>query len=311
MSHSHSRELGQRVGERPIHQRKKEPRSRSTRDTASRPDWTNAIKTTLKEVAFETGKELTKDTVRAYLLENQPELVPILEGLEVGESESEDETSMAGRGSKSRKRKPRVVRRRRGPSNGYLRAERIHVRDIVPWSEMKGTKNRWLYQVTLGSLIAPFVKTYDEFRVTNLRVRFLADAPEGGATGCYTGILMDQQGFGDFGIATGAAWFKSIACFPGSKLLHRGHPMTLTWTPTEPSAREWRRGEKEKGYVVATLYFADDGTQETEIGGAMLITGTVLARGRYWNIPTLRAHQIGKLVRGDDILSEIGDLEVV
>lgn len=311
MNHSHSREPGRRVGEQPIHQRKKESRSRSTRDTANRPDWTNTIQTTLKEVALETGKDLTKETVRAYLLENQPELVPILDELVVGESESEDEAEMAGKGNKNRRRKPRVVRRRRGPSNGYLRAERIHIRDIVPWKEMEGTKNRWLYQVKLGSLIAPFVKTYDEFRVVNLRVRFLADAPEGGATGCYTGILMDQLGFGDFGIATGAAWFKSIACFPGSKLLHRGHPMTLTWTPTEPSAKEWRRGETDSGYVIATLYFADDGTQETEIGGAILITGTVLARGRYWNIPTLRAQHVGKLVRGDAILSEIGDLEVV
>lgn len=67
---------------------------------------------------------------------------------------------------------------------------------MVSWTEMSGTKNRWLYAITLDSLIQPFKQAYDEFKVLRLNLEFFADAPEGGATGCYAGILMDQKGFG-------------------------------------------------------------------------------------------------------------------
>lgn len=311
MNRSHFRERGHPGGEGPTRQTKRASKSRYTRDTGSKPDWTNSVKTSLQDVAWEVGKGVTKSTAKAYVAENQPELLPLLETLIDSEEEYQVEMKKRQKGRKVQSR--RGGRRRQGPGNGYLKPERFHFKDIVPWSEMGGTKNRWMYQVKLSSLIQPFVKTYDEFRAINLQVKFLADAPEGGATGCYTGVLMDQKGFGDFGIATGTTWFKSIACFPGSKLLHRGHSMNLSWRPTEPEAREWRRGEKESGYIIATMYFADDGTQESEIGGSMLITGTMLARGRYWNVPTLRAQQLGEQLRGEAALAleEFEHLEVV
>lgn len=177
---------------------------------------------------------------------------------------------------------------RQRPQNAYLRPERFLIHDVIPWEKAKGTKNRWYYQVTLASLIAPFIHVYDEFRVEKLTATFLSDAPASGAVGCMTGILMDQEGFGDFGISTGTAWFKSIASFPGSKIQHRGGSMSLHWWPTEPPAREWSRGRDQENKVVATLYFADDGEQETEIGGVLRLKGFVSGRGRYYDVKTLR-----------------------
>lgn len=235
-----------------------------------------------------TSKKFLKTAAEIIAAEEAPELEPFIELLP-----SDEEEEMKGRRRVKKKNQPR--RKRGGPSrmsNGYLRPERLQIRDIVPWKEMGGTKNRWSYHISLASLITPFKNVYDEFRVLSLRVKFFSDAQEGGATGCYTGILMDQNGFGDFGAATGAEWFKSIGCFPGSVVKHRGENITLSWRPTEPSAREWRRGESEGKYVVASVFFADDGEQETEIGGTIHITGSVLARGRWYNVPTLRAEKI-------------------
>lgn len=250
----------------------------------------------INEIGF-NPKRVLKTVAEVAVVEEAPELEPLIELIS-----SDEEEEMKGKRRVKKKSQPR--RARRGPtrlSNGYLRPERLHIRDIVPWKEMGGTKNRWSYHISLASLITPFKNVYDEFRVLNLRVKFFSDAQEGGATGCYTGILMDQNGFGDFGAATGSAWFKSIGCFPGSVVKHRGENITLTWRPTEPSAREWRRGEAEGKYVVASVFFADDGEQETEIGGTIHITGTVLARGRWYNVPTLRAEKLRESMNMDQM----------
>lgn len=256
----------------------------------------NSISTHLDPV--KATKYVVKNAAKLAVLEEFPETEPLFELLSGSESEAE---TMKKGGKKNRKIRRTNGRKGHRNTNAYLRPERIHVRDIIPWSEPKGTKNRWNYHITLGSLIAPFVKVYDEFRVLNLKVKFFADAPERGATGCYTGILMDQNGFGDFGAATGAAWFKSIGCFPESVIRHREEPISLSWGPTELLSREWRRGDAEKYYVVASLYFADDGEQETEVGGTLLITGKILARGRWYNIPTVAATRVGEQMRNASI----------
>lgn len=246
-------------------------------------------------------RKIVKTFAEVAVAEEAPELEPLLELLSSEDEAQDDMKKRGGRGPAKRVVKRFNGSRRRNANSGYMHAEKLQVRDIVPWTEMKGTKNRWNYHVTLASLITPFKNVYDEFRVLSLRVKFFSDAQEGGATGCYTGILMDQNGFGDFGAATGTAWFKSIGCFPGSVVKHRGENITLRWRPTEPDARQWRRGVENGNYVVASVYFADDGEQETEVGGTIQITGTVLARGRWYNVPTLRAERVRREMSMDSV----------
>lgn len=181
-------------------------------------------------------------------------------------------------------------RKRQGkPRNAYLRAVRLPSKKIVLWSSMSGTKGKWLYHISLSDLIAPYVSTYDEFRVVSLRVTYKPDNATS-ADGLCAGVLMDQNGFGEYGSASETAWFQTIGSMPGSKIKPRFVTTTYFWRPTEPNSKEWRSYQRSETatYKVATFYMADDGKESAEYGGILEISGLVLGRGRYYNAPTVR-----------------------
>lgn len=184
--------------------------------------------------------------------------------------------------------KPRRANRRRN-APGYLRFVSFPIKDTIPWANQQGTTGKWLFHVTLEQLVKPFITTFDEFRVVKLQARYCPNNSEGAATGNFAGVLMDQSGFGDFGSAKADAWFLTLASFPGSKVTHRGAPMVHHWVPTEPDSRNWRSYQRsELKYVVCTLYYADNGKETVELGGCIVLSGKVQARGRYYNVPTLQ-----------------------
>lgn len=197
---------------------------------------------------------------------------------------------------KVRKTQPQqaVMPRRRGPQRkrrsrrrpktlGYMRPTRLTVRLCIPWSETKGSDARWYTNITLKQLVERYTTVYDEFRVVRLDIQH-KPANAASAVGLYAGVLMDQKGFGSFGTATAPSWFKTLASMPGSKVCNPHMGMRFSWRPTEPDSRQWRSFQQgETDYTVCTIYFADNGDQATELGGALIVYATVLGRGMYYN----------------------------
>lgn len=227
---------------------------------------------------YNTGRELyttTKDTVNT--------LKSIGEYFISSGSTPSSSGKMVRRRQRNRRRRQRQNRR---PTNFYLRPVRLPIKIVVPWSKFKGTKEKWNYHLSLDSIIKPFATTYDEFKCTRLRINYMCANPSSD-TGNYVGICMDQNGFGDYGTATSEAWFESLASFPGSRVQHTSRGCVLNWYSTEPSSKEWRTAKEAKDYIVCSIYFAHTDATATELGGTTIITGTILARGRYYNVPTV------------------------
>lgn len=202
-----------------------------------------------------------------------------------------------------RPRRRRQVRRQR--SLGYMRPIRIPVRKCITWKETKGTTGKWLYHLKLGVLCNNFEKVFDEFKV--VRLTFVhRPANSTSTSGLYAGVLMDQNGFGDFGSASAESWFQTIASMPGARVQSPHVGMRFTWRPTEPDSRAWRsyQQSEEKDYVICTLYFADNGDQSVELGGVIVVTGTILVRGKYYNAQVTQALASGSV---DDSWDRISD----
>lgn len=178
-----------------------------------------------------------------------------------------------------RRRKPQ----RRRQTNGYLRPIRIPVRSTIEWSRTKGTSGKWSFSIKLNDLIKNFVSTYDEFKVLKLIVRWLPNNSTN-SQGLTSAVLMDQDGFGEFGSASAASWFNTICSMPGSYVGNRHTSFALRWKPTEPTARDWRSYQRgETSYTVCHFYMADNGEEDSELGGIILITGLAQGRGMYYN----------------------------
>lgn len=193
--------------------------------------------------------------------------------------------------ARNNRRNRRVKRKgRRQRSLGYMRPIRLPVRKCVTWKETSGSEARWLYRITMGLLCNNFEKIFDEFKIVYLNVQH-RPANAASVSGLYAGVLMDEGGFGDFGAATAASWFPTIASMPGAKVQPPHLGMRFRWRPTEPDARQWRsyqRGEEHER-VVCTLYFADNGDNSVELGGVLIITGLIMVRGKYYNTQVTQA----------------------
>lgn len=188
------------------------------------------------------------------------------------------------RANKSRQRK---VYRGRKYFNNYMKPIRIPVRVSIPWSRTSGTTGKWYFHIKLSSLIEHFTSTYDEFKIIRLTIRWLPNNSTS-SQGLCAAVLMDQNGFGDFGSGAASSWFTSISAMPGSYVGNRHMSFRLNWRPTEPDSRNWRSYQRsEAKYVVCSFYMADNGSEDSETGGVILVSGTALGRGMYYNASTV------------------------
>lgn len=184
--------------------------------------------------------------------------------------------------------KRRIQRRRRTHQNGYVKPIRIPVRVSIPWSATSGTTGKWNIHVNLNSLIKNFIKTYDEFKVLSLNVKWLPNNSTS-SIGLTAAVLMDQNGFGDFGSASSNSWFDTLSSMPGSYVGNRHTNFSLPWRPTEPDARQWRSYQRSQtNYVVCSFYMADNNSTDVEVGGVILVSGTAQGRGMYYNASTIQ-----------------------
>lgn len=187
-----------------------------------------------------------------------------------------------------RKRKLATQRRRypmarRRKDNDYLRGVKIPVRVSIPWERTKGTTGKWSFAIQLKELVKNFVATYDEFKVLRLTCRWLPNNSTS-SLGLCAAVLMDQNGFGEFGSATAKAWFTTISSMPGSYVGNRHTTFSLHWKPTEPDARQWRSYQRgETAYTICHFYMADNGAEDSETGGIILVTGLAMGRGTFYN----------------------------
>lgn len=182
-----------------------------------------------------------------------------------------------------RRRKPMARR----PKNNYLRGVKIPVRVSIPWTRTKGTTGKWSFAVKMSDLVRNFTSTYDEFKVLKLNCRWLPNNSTS-SLGLCAAVLMDQNGFGEFGAASSVAWFETLSSMPGSYVGNRHTSFRLHWNPTEPDARQWRSYQRgEAGYVICHFYMADNGAEDSETGGIILVTGLAMGRGTYYNAQTV------------------------
>lgn len=185
-------------------------------------------------------------------------------------------TGMPPKTKRFKGRKPKTRRRR----NNFMGVSKIPVRRIIPYSATSGSQHRWYYQVKLSNFSKMFQDEYAEFKIIRLRVRYLPNNSTN-ETGLYTAVLLDRDGFGNYGAATATAWFTTIGAMPGARVLPRYVASTYHWKPTEPSVREWRNKGQDLTYC--TIYICNNGLETDELGGMLEISGTLLARGLYYN----------------------------
>lgn len=189
------------------------------------------------------------------------------------------------RGHKIKRR--RVFPQRRRPMNNYLRPVKIPVRLSIPWERTSGTSGKWDFQIVLTDIVKNFVKTYDEFKILKLTLRWLPNNSTS-SSGLTAAVLMDQKGFGNFGSASAESWFNTISSMPGSFVGNRHSSFSLNWKPTEPDSRQWRSYQRsETTYTVCRWYMADNGSEDSELGGIILCTGIAQGRGMYYNASTV------------------------
>lgn len=173
-------------------------------------------------------------------------------------------------------------RGRRSRVPAALKPTRIPVRRIVMYEETSGSAHRWYYPIPLSLFVASFKQTFDEFKVISMTVKYIPNNSLN-ETGLYTAIMLDREGFGSFGSATAVQWFEYLGCMPGSVIKPRHASSIHRWKPTEPSARDWIRGDATSKIILATIYICNNGKETEELGGLLEIRANLLFRGRYWN----------------------------
>lgn len=178
-------------------------------------------------------------------------------------------------------RKP-PQRRRRPPQNKALRSHKIPFKKVIPLDTLQGSTETGIYfnSFSLKELATPVMAVYEEFRCASLKLRFIPEDVTTGS-GLYAVILLDQGGFGK--PATGAAtWFPRVADMPGARVCHVTRGFKVSWRPTEPDSRNFKKvvgGETD--YVTSTLYVFGS-TASTRVHGQLIITGALLVRGEYY-----------------------------
>lgn len=186
-------------------------------------------------------------------------------------------------GMAPRKPRPKRIRRKKRNTrrrNGFMGVSKIPCRRVVPYAATAGSKHRWYFNVKLSLFDKAFTSTYQDFKMLSLKVRYLPNNSTS-ETGLYTAVLLDNTGFGAYGAATAASWFTTIGAMPGAKIRARYIPSVFNWKPTEPSAREWNN--KSQDPVYCTIYICNNGQENDELGGMLEISGTMLARGLFYN----------------------------
>lgn len=198
--------------------------------------------------------------------------------------------SMAGGRRNDKKRRPSRKKVRtagrnvRGRLPSSLRGYTVPFRHTYLWSDMSGSSGKWYLPLTISSLIKEFAKTFDEFKIKALVLRYMPNNNTS-ATGIYASVLLDQTGFGASSGGTEKGWFRTISTMPGARVAHRNMNVTHRWRPTEAASNNWFRPATDKDYTVATVYFVDNGQETVELGGVLSITGHLLVRGLFWNAP--------------------------
>lgn len=223
---------------------------------------------------------------------------------------SYDTSQMARKGK--RKRARRVRRRsRRGRMNGYFKSSLVPVKQVIEFSSTSGSNRRYTYPITISSLTAAFKSTFDEFKVQSITVIYRPNETAE-TQGVYVGVLLDHNGFGDYGASTASAWFKTLGAFPGSKIRHRHIPSTYYWRPTEPTARDWYRGT-DPDRTLARIYICDNEVTSTTavFGGLFEINARVRMRGLYYGAAVKAALQQKTELSHLSVTPDISDLEII
>lgn len=181
-----------------------------------------------------------------------------------------------------RTRNVRKMNRRRLPPS--LRGYTVPFRRTYLWADMSGSSGKWYLNLKVSTLIKEYLKTFDEFKVKSLTLRYLPNNNTS-ATGIYASVLLDQSGFGSNSGGTEKGWFRTISTMPGARVAHRNMNVIHRWRPTEAASNNWFRPQTDPDFTVATVYFVDNGQETVELGGVLSITGHLLVRGLYWNAP--------------------------
>lgn len=177
-----------------------------------------------------------------------------------------------------RKGKLRRRMRRKRPRNAALIGRNLPFRMALVVESKDGLFHT---SINLGTVATEYLKTFDEFKCMHFRVRFVSSALT--AEGVYTAVLLDSVGFGAMTGDT-SIFFRRIGDMPGSVMRHCAGGFSLSWKPTEPASREWRRPSESSAstnYNLATIYVACS-DKATNIKGAIHITGTIKCRGEYY-----------------------------
>lgn len=188
-----------------------------------------------------------------------------------------------------RNKKPRRVRRRIKRAPGALKVSKLNLRHVVLYEGTEGSQHRWYYQIKKSWLCSTFTSTFDEFKVLSIRVRYVPNNATN-ETGLYASVLLDREGFGNWGSSTAIQWFPTLGAMPGCRIRPRYAPTTHVWRPTEPTVRDWCRYNQDITYC--TVYVCNNGKENEELGGLFEVSATFLARGIYYNakVKALQEH---------------------
>lgn len=239
----------------------------------------------LRHLIKESGQLVTRSLLEEFDL-------PIEEIESLAEFIQDHESMVGGKRQSTGSRKRRYQRGQR-KSNGptrrrtlppSLRGYTVPFRRTYLWGDMSGSAGRWYLPMKMSDLIKEYAKTFDEFKIRSIIMRYLPNNNTS-ATGIYASVLLDQSGFGPSSGGTEKGWFRTISTMPGARVTHRNVNVIHRWRPTEAAANNWFRPQTDSDYTVATCYFVDNGQETVELGGVISITGHLLVRGLYWNAP--------------------------
>lgn len=174
---------------------------------------------------------------------------------------------------------------RRGRRRLMEGVSRLVVRRIVPYTSTFGSEHRWYYGITTNFINSSFSSTYHQFKYLDMSVRYRPNNAKN-ETGLYAYVLLDRGGFGTFGSASAASWFKTLGTMPGVKIRPRFESSVQIWRPTESSTRDWFTYDQET--TLAACYVCSNGKETEELGGIFEITARVLARGLYFSATVTR-----------------------
>lgn len=163
----------------------------------------------------------------------------------------------------------------------WAKTTKLTLRKAITFAASSGSKHRWKYDVTFSLFTKNYAQVYAEFKVMKLHINYIPNNPTT-ETGLYVSVIADKDGFGGFGAAAATSWFPTLCAFPGSKVRPRYVGVTHNWRPTEPSEREWVKGDA-SDFDLCTVYTCSNGLETDELGGMLLISATVLARGTHYN----------------------------